>query len=443
MLAKWSERYHSFSPSHWASAALIALFVGALALTSCGSAETTDDEVTTPVQAAPATGAAEAPAVASDSPSQALSGVVIQQYAGNGQSIFSGDGGPAEDSGIRAPAGLAVDAAGNLYISTDNRIRRVDAETGTITTLAGTGSPGYGGDGGPATEAKLKAPEGIAIDLDGNVLIADRDNGRIRRLDISTGIMTTVAGGGIPKIKGGIFQSGDGEAATDAWFKEPLDVDVDDEGNFYFVAGGFVRKVDTEGIISTIAGTGLKGLSGDGGPGYEAMLAEPQGVAVDSQGNVYVADRENQRIRMIDAATGVISTVVGIGKHGSFETADKDGRHRSVQPEGIGAEGDGGPATSAMLAFPEEIDIFDGRLFIADTVNDSVRMVDLATGIITKLADGGAVRGEAMITGFRGSGDLEVTFEHFGPPFDVVATNDNTVFLADLKGHRVARIQFP
>ncbi len=440
MIANRSPLYCKISPSRWAIAATTALLIGALAL-SCGAADTTDDEATTP---APAAGADAPPAgEPQGEDTSVVAELVIEPYAGNGESVFSGDDGPAVDAGIFAPGGVAVDADGNLYVATEHRIRRVDAQTGIITTVAGTGSPSFGGDDGPATDAKLKSPEGVAVDTEGNIFIADRDNGRIRRVDHSTGVITTVAGGGIPKIIGGVFQSGDGGAATDAWFKEPLDVDVDDEGNFYFVAGSFARKVDTDGIISTIAGTGLKGLSGDGGPGHEAMLAEPQGVAVDGQGNIYIADRENQRIRMVDGATGIISTVAGIGKHGSFETADKDGRHRSVQPEGIGAEGDGGPATSAMLAFPEEIDIFDGRLFIADTVNNSVRMVDLATGIITKVADGGAITGEAMITGFGGSGDLDITFEHFGPPFDVVGTSDNTVFVADFKRHRVAKIQFP
>jgi hypothetical protein len=262
-------------------------------------------------------------------------------------------------------------------------------------------------------------------------------------LNISTGVITTVAGGGIPKREGGVLVSGDGGPATGAWFKNPLDVDVDSNGNFYFVASGYVRKVDSEGIISTIAGTGLKGLSGDGGPGHEALLAEPQGVAVDSIGNVYIADRENQRVRMVNAKTGIISTVAGVGKHGSFEEAGKEGRNRLTTPEGIGAEGDGGPATSAQLAFPEEVDVFDGKLYIADTVNDRIRMVDLSTGIIITVSDGGAIKGEAMHTGFGKSGDIDVTFNYFGPPFDVVGAKNNTLFIADYKFHRVVKIQYP
>ncbi len=407
---------------------------------SCGASEDDGDVAETPVSAA-----ASAPADAdsetqteADVPAGSLeAGLAV--YAGNGKGSFEGDGGPATEASMFGPSGLAVDANGNLYISTDNRVRKVDAATGVITTLAGTGSPGFGGDDRTATEARLKLPVGLAVDGDGNVFIADGDNGRIRRIDVATGIISTVAGGGIPKRVSGMIDPGDGGLATDAFFKAASDVAIDSEGNVYFAAENRIRRVDAgTGIITTLTGNGVNDLSGDGGPSTSAGVADPRGLALDDQGNLYFADTGNQRVRRIDGATGIITTVAGIGKHAP------PGTHRSqptIGPEGQGFSGDGGPGTAAMLSIPNDTVIGpDGNLYIADTGNDRIRKVDLTTGVITTFADGGAVRGEKMETGFQEGGDIKITFTNFAPPVAIAVTRDGVFFIADSDQNKVMKL---
>ena len=264
----------------------------------------------------------------------------IDTVAGGG----IGDGGPAVEAGLSFPVGVAVDGSGNLFIADrgKHRIRRVDP-AGTITTVAGTGEGGFSGDGGPAVEAALFVAAGVAVDGSGNLFIADSWNRRIRRVD-PAGTITTVAGTGERSF------SGDGGPAVEAGLSFPVGVAVDGSGNLFIADYGNhrIRRVDPAGTITTIAGTGEEGFSGDGGPAVEAALSFPAGVAVDGSGNLFISDSRNHRIRRVDPA-GTITTVAGTGER-SFS-------------------GDGGPAVEAGLSFPVGVAVDgSGNLFIADRV---------------------------------------------------------------------------
>jgi sugar lactone lactonase YvrE len=256
---------------------------------------------------------------------------------------------------ISQPHGLAVDAPGGLLIadSFGERVLRL-APDGTISTVAGNTYPGVGaflGDGGPAADASLSSPEGVAVGPDGSIYITDFGNRRLRRIDRS-GIITTIAGGA------GMHASlGDGGPALRARLYDPGQPAVDRAGNVYVAdpLSNRVRRVSTDGIIRTIAGTGEAGFSGDGGPALSAALDYPFSVAVDAAGSLFIADVGNVRIRKIDAA-GVISTVAGSGLSGY--------------------SGDGGPATQAQLYGPYGLALDTrGNLLIADTGNNRVRQV--------------------------------------------------------------------
>jgi uncharacterized protein (TIGR03437 family) len=231
-----------------------------------------------------------------------VSGGIITTVAGNGTPGFSGDSGPATSIQLSAPSGVAVDSAGNLYIAdtNNNRIRKVSG--GIITTVAGNGTLGFSGDGGPATSAQLKEPYGVTVDSAGNLYIAEPYDNRIRK--ISGGIITTLAGNGTSGF------SGDGGPATSAQLAFPVGIAVDTAGNLYIADGGFVRKV-SGGIITTVAGGGIE--LGDGGPATRAKLGA-SGVAMDTAGNLYIADQGNERIRKVSG--GIITTIAGKGTLG-------------------------------------------------------------------------------------------------------------------------------
>jgi sugar lactone lactonase YvrE len=301
--------------------------------------------------------------VAAAGASGAFNAGTITTIAGTDVWGFSGDGGPATSAKLYAPAEVAVDARGNVYIATyqDSRVRRVSPD-GTISTFAGTGQPGFSGDGGPATSAKLYAPKGVAVDGQGNVYIADSNNFRVRKVSPG-GTITTFAGGGRPG------SLGDGGPATLATLRNPFGVAVDGQGNVYIADTDNmrVRKVSTGGTITTIAGTGAQGSSGDGGPATSALLRFPYGLAVDGEGNVYFADSGNNRVRRISRG-GTITAFAGTGAN-SFS-------------------GDGGPATSAQLQIPRDVALDgSGSVYIADG-NNRVRKVSPG-GTISTFAGGG------------------------------------------------------
>jgi NHL repeat/Calx-beta domain len=277
---------------------------------------------------------------------------VISRFAGNASwtSGFAGDGGPASSATLNGPRGVAVDAAGNVYIADTNnhRIRKVTVSTGIITTIAGRGAPRLTGDGGAATAAFLNAPQGVAIDAGGNVYIADTQNRRIRKITVSTGVITSVAGSAATAL-------GDGGAATAASVSAAQSVAVDASGNLYIADTGNhrIRKVTVStGIITTIAGNGTGGYAGDNGPATSAQIQSPEGVAISEFGEVFIADTANNRIRKLEGT--VIVTVAGNGLENWT--------------------GDGGAATSASLFHPGGL-AFDatGNLYVADSWNSSIR----------------------------------------------------------------------
>ena len=290
---------------------------------------------------------------------------VISTIAGNGTAGYSGDNGPAIDAEV-VPAGLALDSGGNLYIADqiNGVIREVAAATGVITTFAGNGTAGYGGDNAAAASAELSQPSAIAFDSAGNLYIADSGNARIRKVTASSGIITTVAGNGITGYLG------DGGLATNAEISDPTGLAVDGTNNLYIAdtLNNVVRKVTaSSGVISTVAGNGFGagqhygGYSGDGGPATSAELHSPGDVAVDSAGNLYIADTFNQVIRKVAASNGAISTVAGNGSS-------------------CGAlSGDGGPATSAGLCYPPAVSVDGaGNLYIAEYFYQRIREVTVA-----------------------------------------------------------------
>ena len=276
----------------------------------------------------------------------------ITAFAGTGMGGSSGDGGPATSARLNAPIAIAVDGQGNVYIADFNnaRVRKVNS-SGTISTLAGTGIPGFSGDGGPATSARLYAPHGVAVDGQGNVYIADSYNQRVRKVN-PAGTITTIAGTG----KQGF--SGDGGTATSATMTYPRGVAADAQGNVYFFDSSTrVRKVTPGGTITTFAGGGSS--FGDGGPATSAQLRSPYGVAVDRQGNVYIADFPDHRLRKVSPG-GTITTFAGTGT-GGFS-------------------GDGGPAILARLFAPYGVAADgQGNVYIADSQNYRVRKVAAGT----------------------------------------------------------------
>ena len=299
----------------------------------------------------------------------------VTVFAGNGS---SGDGSPAINAGLAIPSGLAVDRSGNIFIAEQGgcRITEVSAQTGNISTVAGSDQCWYSGDGGPATSATLNQPSGVAVDTFGNIFIADTGNCLVREVSGSTGVITTVAGTP-PDINGLLHcgYTGDGVLATSTQLTFPGGVAVDGSGNILIADTGSceIREVSAStGIISDVAGTpvtpsGCSGYSGDGGLATSASLNGPLAVTVDSSGDIFIADTNNYVIRRISAATGIISTVAGNGTEGY--------------------SGDGTSATSAQLKQPFDLAVdSSGDIFIADYDNSVVREVSAATGNISTFA---------------------------------------------------------
>ena len=277
----------------------------------------------------------------------------VSVVAGIGVSGFGGDGVLASDSTLFAPAGIAVDSSGRLFIAETGAHRvRVVGTDGIIQTLAGTGSPGFSGDGGPATGAALNTPEGVAVDTAGNVFVADTMNNRVRQIS-PNGIITTVAGSGPMLGFGTAFSNGDNGSAAAAQLNNPGALAVGLNGDVYVADENWVRRFHPGGTITEVAGTGACDPANDGGPATAASLCQPGGIAVSSDGFLYISSGE--LIRRVDP-NGLISTVAGTGS--------------------IGFSGDGGPATNAQLNNPRGIAVDGaGNLYIADLTNARVRRV--------------------------------------------------------------------
>ena len=337
---------------------------------------------------------------------------IITTAVGTGEKGFAGDGGPANAALLNGPFDVAFDAAGNLYFSDtfNNRIRRVDARSGTISTVAGNGDKGYSGDGDPATEASLNEPYGIALDRAGNILIADRLNRRVRRIDAASGIITTLAG------TGEAAYSGDGGPAARAGLAEPNGLAFDAGQRHLYVtdvADNRVRVIDlSTGTIATFAGTGAAEHSGDGGNASAAGTFGARAVKVGADGTVYILERQGSSLRAVDPASGIITTIAG------------------TTARGYG--GDGGPALAAVFDAPKEMAIDrDGSLLIVDTENHAIRRIDRATGIISNIA--GGRQGTSGDNGPATAAGLD-------RPHGAVVGPDGAIYIGDTNNHRIRKV---
>jgi len=322
---------------------------------------------------------------------------------------YGGDGGQATNAEISYPTGMVFDATGNLYIADNmnNVIRKVNTN-GIISTFAGNGTRGYSGDGGQATAAQLFDPSGVAFDASGNLYIADTQNSCIRKVS-TAGIITTVAGDTTSGY------SGDGGQATVAELASPTGVTVDANGNLYIVDGfNRIRKVNTNGIISTIAGTGTTGYSGDGGPATAAELNFPEeGLVIDLVGNLYFSDRNNNKIRIINTS-GIINTFAGNNTGGGYS-------------------GDGGQATTAELSGPFGLAIDASQnIYVADVYNSRIRKIAVS-GIITTVAGGNG------INGYGGDGG-QATDAELNQANGVALDAAGNLYIADSFNNRVRKV---
>jgi len=389
---------------------------------------------------------------------------IINTIAGTGFTSYSGDGNYATLAQLSQPSDVVTDNFGNIFIS-DSRnhcIRKVD-RMGIITTIAGTGIGGYSGDGGSATIAQFNLPYGIAIDRVGNLIVADCDNNRIRKISTS-GVISTIAGNGVAGY------SGDGSAATLAKLKGPSDIAIDDSNNIYIAdrLNHVVRKVNSIGIISTIIGTNVAGFSGDGSLASSARIDGPTSIDIDSSGNIFIADRGNNRIRRVNRA-GIINTLAGNGSAGfsgdgglailsSLRTAwaikvdrrgnlfisdTRNNRIRKVDTRGYistiagsdtigGYSGDGGAATSSQLNEPWGVTVDTlGNIVFCDYVNLRVRKIN-TSNIITTIAGNG-------IYGATGDGGRAI-YATISKPNGIKCDDSGNIYIADTYNHRIRKI---
>lgn len=331
-------------------------------------------------------------------------------FAGNGIFGYSGDGGPATSSSLATPSSVAVDRAGNVYISDEdnNRIRKVDA-TGTITTFAGTGVFAHAGDGGPAANAQIESPRQLVIGP-ANTLYLIENTYYVRMID-SSGIIHTIAWNGKEA------SSPDGGPATSASFDSLQGLAVDSQGNIYVTEfdGNRVRKINTQGVLGTVAGTGVAGYSGDAGPASAAMLWGPWGIALDTNGNIFIGDSNNKRVRMINPS-GVITTIAGTG--------------------GYGFSGDLGPATAAVLTFPRGLAVDGaGNIWFADNANLRIRHFTVGGNIAT-VAGSGLYRYTAngsAVSQLYLLGPFGLAFDNKGNAV-IADTDDNAIRLVSPSG---------
>jgi len=340
-----------------------------------------------------------------------VAGGTISTLAGSGAPGYSGDGGAATSALLRHPEGVAVAPNGDVYFAdTDNDVvRKVAFATGIITTVAGNGLPGSTGDGGPATSARLKAPEDVFVAASGDLYIADTGNHEIRKVATATGVITTVVGNGSPG------STGDLGLATAARLNSPRGITVASNGDFYIGdrSNNKIRKVTAlTGIITTYVGTGTAGYSGDGALATLARLNRPQGIHLASNGDLYIADALNSAIRKVAAVTGIITTYAGTGT--------------------AGFSGDGGAATSAQLNAPEAMHLNSvGDLYIADTVNNRIRRVS-SGGTITTVAGTGTA-------GSAGDGG-SATAAQLDTPRGIAIGSNGAYYIGDRNNNKIRKV---
>lgn len=335
-------------------------------------------------------------------------GPVIRTVAGTGAAGFSGDGGPATEATLNIPIGLTAGADGTVYFSDfhNQRVRKISTD-GIISTVAGNGTPGFRGDGGPAAEALLANPEGLAIAPDGSLYIADRGNHRIRQVRLDGTIMT-VAGGGAAGGTGG-----DGGPATEGYLFDPLRVAVGLDGSLYIAEYNYcrVRRVAPDGIISTVAGTGTCGYTGSGDLATTAQIGLPRGLAVGGDGSLYLAEYAYARIRRV-TPDGIISDFAGTGTRGF--------------------SGDGGPASQAQISGPAGVSIDrNGHLLIAELFNNRVRQITSDAMIDTVVGSG--------LPDYSGDGG-PATAADIDHPQNAVASFDGSIYLTDGSNHRIRKV---
>lgn len=395
----------------------------------------------------------------------------LTRIAGTGQNGFSGDGGPASAASLATPTDITVDQAGNLWIadSANHRIRRIDAQTGIISTVAGTGEGTFAGDGGPARTAPLNEPRGVALDSIGNLLIADTSNNRIRRVDARTGIISTVAGS---NVQGGF--SGDGGPATQAELSFPVAVGSDGAGSIYISDAGNqrIRKVSAATqTISTLAGRGDKDFGGEEIPAVRGRLFQPYGLVFDSQENLFIADTQVGRIRRLDRERQTLLTIAGrrtgegignggpaidaflsfpasLAMDGDFNLMVLDSQFSTLRQivfvtgfiesvagvGGFGFAGDGGPAQSAMLNQPQGIALDAAHnIYIADSENHRIRRIDAQTRIITTIAGTGT-------PGVSGDGG-PARFAQLAFPTSLAFDSKGNLLIGDSGNQRIRRIE--
>ena len=335
---------------------------------------------------------------------------VISTIAGNGHGGYSGDGGPATAAEINYPGPLALDASGNVYFSdvSNNRVREIST-SGIISTYAGNGHGGYSGDGGAATSAQVYAPAGLAFDNSGTLYIVDSYNNRIRVVNKSTGKISTIAGDG-----SGAY-NGDGINSTSAELNNPSGIAIDASGNIYIAdqSNERIRKINTSGIISTVAGNGSYGYTGDGVQATASELFNPQGITLDASGNLYIADESNQRVREV-STSGIISTIAGLGGSGTFS-------------------GDGGPTTAAGINNPTSLAIDGtGNIYIADWTNNCIREINTSSIIST-------IAGNPVASTYGGDGSLAIN-SVINNPRSVAIDKAQNIYFADQNNNRVREI---
>ncbi len=338
----------------------------------------------------------------------ALPAASTRTLAGTGTSGAAGDGGPAVEAQVGNPYGLTLGPDGALYvceIDTD-RIRRIDMSDGSISTVAGTGEAGYSGDGGPATDARLDDPYEVRFDAHGHMYFVEMLNAVVRRVDARTGAISTVAG------TGEMGFSGDGGPAVDATFSRPHSIALDGRGGLYIadIGNHRVRRVDlTSGLVTTFAGTGERMPTPDGAPLEGTPLNGPRALAFAPGGDLYIALREGNAVYRLDIESKRLHHVAGTG--------DK------------GYTGDGGPARAATLAGPKGIEVGpDLAVYVADTENHAIRRIDTVAGTIATVAGDGTVHdgpdGDPLSCGLA-------------RPHGVYVGSDGSVYIGDSENHRV------